>query len=100
MSAEKEQNPEGCAFARCQLRNGRANGCADAGRARLLGGDPRSPAVRRHIGATPQETGLPPNLRVREVIELVRAHYEAPVATNEETRREMPADDFIPIGAH
>ncbi len=53
----------------------------DAGQVRLLGGDPRSPAVRRGVGVTPQETGFPPNLRVHEVINLVRAHYDAPAET-------------------
>ena len=53
----------------------------DTGQVRLLGGDPRSAPVRREVGATPQETGVPPNLRVREVIDLVRAHYVAPAGT-------------------
>ncbi len=46
-----------------------------SGRVELLGGDPRDPARRRAIGVTPQETGLPPTLRVRECVEFVRAHY-------------------------
>ncbi len=51
----------------------------DEGRARLFGGDPRRPSTRRNVGATPQETTFPSTLRVREVIELVRAHYERAV---------------------
>ncbi|MEE6261186.1 ABC transporter ATP-binding protein [Plantactinospora sonchi] len=46
-----------------------------AGRVELFGGDPRDPAYRRQIGMTPQETGLPPTLRVGEVVDFVAAHY-------------------------
>ncbi|HEX4520113.1 MAG TPA: ABC transporter ATP-binding protein [Gaiellaceae bacterium] len=51
----------------------------DAGAARLFGEDPRRPASRRNVGATPQETTFPGTLRVREVIDLVRAHFERAV---------------------
>ena len=51
----------------------------DEGTARLFGADPRRPSTRRDVGATPQETTFPATLRVREVVELVRAHYERPV---------------------
>ncbi|MGH8881949.1 MAG: ATP-binding cassette domain-containing protein, partial [Stackebrandtia sp.] len=37
------------------------------GSCELFGGDPRDCAQRRHIGVTPQETGLPASLRVGEV---------------------------------
>jgi ABC-2 type transport system ATP-binding protein len=40
-----------------------------SGQVELLGEDPRSPASRRHLGVTPQETGLPGTLRVGEVID-------------------------------
>jgi ABC-2 type transport system ATP-binding protein len=53
--------------------------CADQGRAALYGADPRSPASRITVGVTPQETVFPPTLRVREVIDLVRAHYRSPL---------------------
>jgi ABC-2 type transport system ATP-binding protein len=53
----------------------------DSGRALLFGQDPRDPAARAHVGVTPQEVAFPPTLRVREVIDLVRAHYEAPLPT-------------------
>jgi ABC-2 type transport system ATP-binding protein len=50
----------------------------DAGRAWLLDGDPRDPASRRRVGAVLQEVGFPATLRVREIVDLVRAHYPAP----------------------
>ncbi|GAA2618015.1 ABC transporter ATP-binding protein [Paractinoplanes durhamensis] len=50
-----------------------------SGRVELLGADPRLPASRRHLGVTPQETGLPGTLRVGEVIDFVRAHYPDPL---------------------
>ena len=51
----------------------------DAGEARLFGGDPRRPSSRRRVGVALQEAAFPATLRVREVVELVRAHYERPV---------------------
>ncbi len=51
----------------------------DEGTARLFGADPRRPSTRRDVGATPQETTFPATLRVREVVDLVRAHYERSV---------------------
>ncbi|MEV0730702.1 ABC transporter ATP-binding protein [Polymorphospora sp. NPDC050346] len=53
------------------------------GRVELCGGDPRDPASRRHLGVTPQETGLPPTLRVREVVDFVAAHYPDPIRRDE-----------------
>jgi ABC-2 type transport system ATP-binding protein len=50
----------------------------DGGRARLLGHDPRDPTARRSLGCTPQETSFPVTLRVREVVDFVRAHFRAP----------------------
>jgi ABC-2 type transport system ATP-binding protein len=55
----------------------------DDGRAELLGLDPRSREARAAIGVTPQETGFPPTLRVHEIVDLVRAHFPAPVSTAE-----------------
>jgi len=52
----------------------------DSGCARIFGADPRRPDSRRSLGVTPQETAFPATLRVRELIELVRAHYERPLA--------------------
>jgi ABC-2 type transport system ATP-binding protein len=51
----------------------------DAGSARLFGFDPRRASARRLVGATPQETAFPPTLRVRDVVDLVRAHYARPL---------------------
>jgi ABC-2 type transport system ATP-binding protein len=51
----------------------------DSGTARLFGSDPRLPAARRQVGVTPQEVVFPPTLRVREVIDLVRAHFDRPL---------------------
>jgi ABC-2 type transport system ATP-binding protein len=49
----------------------------DDGRARLFGEDPRSPPARRRVGAVLQEIGFPPGLRVRQAVDLVRAHFPA-----------------------
>jgi ABC-2 type transport system ATP-binding protein len=46
-----------------------------AGTVRLFGGDPRDAASRMHLGCTPQETALPPTLRVGEVIDFVGKHF-------------------------
>ncbi|QGQ20668.1 ATP-binding cassette domain-containing protein [Cellulomonas sp. JZ18] len=51
----------------------------DAGTVRLFGGDPRDPAARTWLGTTPQETGLPETLKVREVVDFVAGHYAAPM---------------------
>ena len=53
----------------------------DSGVARVFGLDPRRVEARRRCGATPQETDLPDTLRVREIVEFVRAHFERPLAT-------------------
>ncbi|MFE5292709.1 ABC transporter ATP-binding protein [Isoptericola sp. NPDC056618] len=55
----------------------------DAGTVRLLGGDPRDAASRTGLGITPQETGLPATLRVREVVDFVGGHFADPVPTGE-----------------
>lgn len=55
----------------------------DDGTALLFGQNPRLPLARKRIGVTPQETSLPDNLRVREVVNFVRAHYEDPLSVNE-----------------
>jgi ABC-2 type transport system ATP-binding protein len=46
-----------------------------SGTVRLFGGDPRDAASRTRLGTTPQETGLPATLRVREVVDFVAGHY-------------------------
>jgi ABC-2 type transport system ATP-binding protein len=55
----------------------------EAGRAELFGADPRRPASRTAVGVTPQDASFPPTLRVCEIVDLVRAHFAAPVATGE-----------------
>src|SRR4051794_18970461 len=51
----------------------------DAGAARLFGRDPRDARARVALGVTPQATGFPSTLRVGELVDLVRAHYPAPL---------------------
>ncbi|MGW4642443.1 ABC transporter ATP-binding protein [Sphaerisporangium sp. NPDC004334] len=46
-----------------------------SGSVSLFGGAPGDPARRRLLGMTPQETGLPPTLRVRECVDFVAAHF-------------------------
>ncbi|WP_147572640.1 ABC transporter ATP-binding protein [Cellulomonas massiliensis] len=59
----------------------------DAGTVRLLGGDPRDARSRIGLGTTPQETGLPPTLRVGEVVDLVAGHYPDPMTRGEALAR-------------
>jgi len=54
-----------------------------SGTVELFGGNPRDASSRRRLGSTPQETGLPPTLRVHEVIMFVASHFDNPVATPE-----------------
>ena len=53
---------------------------ADSGSVEVLGGNPRNVAIRQRIGLTPQESGFPNNLRVSEILRLVRAHYGLPLS--------------------
>lgn len=55
----------------------------DAGTVRLLGADPRRPSGRAGLGITPQETGLPPTLKVREVVDFVAGHFADPAPGGE-----------------
>jgi len=55
----------------------------DSGTVRLFGGDPRSAASRVRLGTTPQETGLPPTLRVGEVVDFIARHYPDPMPRGE-----------------
>jgi ABC-2 type transport system ATP-binding protein len=50
----------------------------DGGRVEVFGGDPREARTRLRIGVTPQETGLPDTLKVREVVDFVAKHYPEP----------------------
>jgi ABC-2 type transport system ATP-binding protein len=54
-----------------------------SGTVELFGGDPRDPSSRRRLGVTPQETGLPASLRVGEVVDFVRAHFDHPLGRGE-----------------
>lgn len=54
-----------------------------SGTVELLGGNPTDARYRRGLGCTPQETALPPVLRVGEVIDLVSAHFENPMSKHE-----------------
>ncbi|MFC5832229.1 ABC transporter ATP-binding protein [Nonomuraea insulae] len=46
-----------------------------SGTVELFGGSPQDPVMRRGIGVTPQETGLPESLRVGEIVDFVSAHF-------------------------
>jgi ABC-2 type transport system ATP-binding protein len=63
-----------------------------SGRVELFGLPPTEPAARRSLGMTPQETGLPPTLRVGEVVDVVAGHFAAPVPTGELLERFGIAD--------
>ncbi|MFC4556232.1 ABC transporter ATP-binding protein [Georgenia faecalis] len=54
-----------------------------SGTVRLFGADPRGPGSRLRLGTTPQGTGLPPTLRVGEVVDFVAGHYPDAVPTGE-----------------
>ncbi|HEY9423683.1 MAG TPA: ABC transporter ATP-binding protein [Microterricola sp.] len=47
----------------------------------LLGRSPQDVRSRQSLGSTPQETALPPTLRVGEVIDFVGKHFEQPMRT-------------------
>lgn len=59
----------------------------DEGTVRLFGGNPRDPACRTWLGTTPQETGLPETLKVREVVDFVAGHYADPMSRAEVMER-------------
>lgn len=54
-----------------------------SGTVELLGGSPADPVVRRGIGVTPQETGLPEALRVGEIVDFVGSHFPSPIERGE-----------------
>jgi ABC-type multidrug transport system ATPase subunit len=51
----------------------------DAGSVRLFGQSPLLVETRRQVGVMMQEVALPPELRVREHIDLVTSYYPAPL---------------------
>lgn len=59
----------------------------DSGRVRLFGTSPRSVAIRRRLGVTPQESGFPDMLCVEEIVAFVAAHYPHPAAIGETLAR-------------
>ena len=72
------------------LINGRRR--VDSGTVRIFGQDPRTPAARLGLGTTPQDTGLPPTLRVGEVVDFVAGHYADPLDRGELLARFALAD--------
>lgn len=52
-----------------------------SGQVEIFGGDPRTASNRVRLGMTPQETGLPPTLKVNEVLSFVASHYPDPMST-------------------
>ncbi|MBV9119402.1 MAG: ABC transporter ATP-binding protein [Chloroflexi bacterium] len=54
-----------------------------SGEARLFGLDPRDRRGRGRIGVMLQESGVPPTLRVRELLDLFRSYYPKPRSTDE-----------------
>jgi ABC-2 type transport system ATP-binding protein len=48
----------------------------DAGRVRVLDGDPRTPAIRRSLGTALQDVGVPTTLKVDELVRFIGAHFE------------------------
>jgi len=65
-----------------------------SGTVRLFGADPAIASSRQNLGSTPQETALPPTLRVGEVIEFVGRHFENRVSVAE-LSTEFGLDDLI-----
>ncbi|MEZ0494042.1 ABC transporter ATP-binding protein [Kineococcus sp. TBRC 1896] len=59
----------------------------DRGTVRVAGGDPREPRARARLGVTPQATGLPQTLTVREVVDFVAGHHRDPVPRQEVLER-------------
>lgn len=55
----------------------------DSGVVELMGGSPTSSRVRAQCGVVLQNSGLPGSLKVRELVDLFRAYYPAPMDTRE-----------------
>jgi ABC-2 type transport system ATP-binding protein len=53
-----------------------------SGTARLFGLEPRDLRARSRTGVMLQESGIPPTLKVREVVDLFRTYYPKPLATD------------------
>ncbi|MFG6192880.1 ABC transporter ATP-binding protein [Nonomuraea sp. JJY05] len=65
-----------------------------SGTVELLGGSPQDPVMRRGIGVTPQETGLPESLRVGEIVDFVSSHFPKKVDKGELLAR-FGLDDLV-----
>lgn len=65
-----------------------------SGTVRLFGADPTAAASRQNLGSTPQETALPPTLRVGEVMDFVGRHFEDRVSVSE-LAAEFGLDDLL-----
>ncbi|MEJ5947019.1 ABC transporter ATP-binding protein [Pseudokineococcus basanitobsidens] len=63
-----------------------------SGSVELFGRAPWEPGARSRLGTTPQETGLPPTLRVGEVVDVVAGHFTDPVPAGEVLERFGLAD--------
>ncbi|MBI4305584.1 MAG: ABC transporter ATP-binding protein [Chloroflexi bacterium] len=55
----------------------------DSGSASLFGSDPRDPRSRRDVGVVLQHLGVPAQLRVYEVTDLVRSYFANPLPAQE-----------------
>ena len=56
---------------------------ADSGQVSILGGEPGSLNVKTELGVTPQGTDFPEGLKVKEILELVAAHYPDPIGVED-----------------
>jgi ABC-2 type transport system ATP-binding protein len=65
-----------------------------AGTVTLFGGNPTDAVTRQQLGSTPQETALPPTLRVGEVIDFVGRHFEHRIGVAE-LAAEFGLDDLL-----
>ncbi|HEX8805942.1 MAG TPA: ABC transporter ATP-binding protein [Candidatus Aquilonibacter sp.] len=54
---------------------------ADSGTVEICGTKPQSLEARAKMAATPQDTGFPDQLRVRELVDFAAAHYPHPCGT-------------------
>ncbi len=66
---------------------------SDSGSVSILGGYPWEKSIRLQVGLTPQESGFPDNLRVSEILDLVRSHFPEPM-TDEELFARFPLEKF------
>jgi len=55
----------------------------DEGSISIMGNDPKSRAARNLTGYVAQDSDFPSNLTVREIINLVRSHFQRPRSTDE-----------------